>query len=60
MKRVGAAIRRFGRRTMRRSLAESLAEAGGFGMLVFAAYTMHQVAGLIAGGVVLLIYGNRE
>lgn len=37
-------------------MREGVAEFAGFGLLVFAAWTVHEVAGLVIGGLVLLNY----
>ena len=49
-------LRRLLRLTFGRTMRENVAEFAGFGLLVFAAWTVHEVAGLVVGGIVLLNY----
>lgn len=54
-------------RIMKRSLVRNVimlirpsAELAGFGLLVWAAWQVHPIAGTVGGGLVLLAYGNAK
>lgn len=49
-------LRRLCRVAFGRKVWETLAEAGGYGLLIAAATLEHETAGLVVGGLVLLNY----
>lgn len=57
-------LRRLGRLTKSRTMWRGMAEIAGLGMLVAAAWLVHEIAGIATAGAVLLNYayagGGRE
>lgn len=53
-------LTRIFRLIFRRTILADAAGAGGFGVLVFAAWEIERIAGLVLAGGVLLFYSYRE
>ena len=53
-------MKRVSRLRISGSVFQTVAEAAGFGLLVYAALDVERIAGIILAGGVLLFYGNRR